>query len=517
MGHLTVEGPWLVVSRPVSGDDEAADAAHGTDREAASPGATSDEQPGVRAGHQPDAASTHEPRLRPSTRVLVILTLLALASRLVWVLWVHPPGDYVFSDMYKYVERAQRLAEHGFTPGDRTLAWQAWGTHHILAIPLAIFGKDNLTAGAVVWGIMGALAVPVGYLLACRVLRRRWLPEIVGVWLLVWHPSLSNTGYFLSETPFLFFQLWSTYWLVVVLQEGRRALGAGLVSAVCFALRPQSALFYVLVLVTWLVNRRRVPWVRPRHIASIAIQLLLMLGYSFWRFHAHTGYWAGVAENANMNLTAGRCHNIVTQAFPNELAKRKSERTNNTRDGRRVSLPGFRTLAGMYPPDHPFALRPALGGETIRFVGYIGDPDIHKEIRKQCYANTGVVEQLRYSIINMSLLWFIGHQWPEMEKGREKFMPPITFFKQLFQIVFWLPSLWGMFWALGNLRREPALSFCAWQLVTSMTIAAIFFGDIRLRTPYDPYAVILAMLIWSRLVDVGWRSWRRWRGRPAAG
>ena len=50
----------------------------------------------------------------------------------------------------------------------------------------------------------------------------------VGGAMLLWWPSLSNTGYFLSEAPFLCFQLWSTLGLVVVLQEGKGALPAGL-------------------------------------------------------------------------------------------------------------------------------------------------------------------------------------------------------------------------------------------------------------------------------------------------
>jgi hypothetical protein len=425
---------------------------------------------------------------------------LALLTRLVWVLWIHPPGDYVFSDMHKYVARAQDLAEHGFRPGQRPLAWQAWGTHTLLALPLAIAGKDNLTVAAAFWGLLGAAAVPLGYLLACRVCSRAFMPKLVGIAMLLWHPSLSNTGYFLSETPFLFFQLLSTYWLVVTLQDGRRALGAGLASAVAFAVRPQSAMFFVLVLVTWLVHRKRLPHVSPRHLGMVAAPLLLMLAFSVWRFHAHTDRWMGLAENANMNLTAGRCHNIVTQAFATPHAKARSERRNNTRDGRRVSLPGYRTVAKKLPADHPLALRPALQSETIRFVGYIGDPEIHKEIRRACYARTGTLEQVRYSLVNASLLWFIGHQWPEIEKNRRTFYPVVAVYRRIYQVVLWLPSLIGIGWALSRIRRHPALALCAWQLVTSITVAAIFFGAIRLRTPYDPYAMILAVEIWTLVV-----------------
>ena len=69
-------------------------------------------------------------------RFLLVLVVLALVTRLVWVLWIHPPGDYVFSDMRKYVDRAEDLALYGIHPS-RPLAWQVWGTHYLLAIPLA--------------------------------------------------------------------------------------------------------------------------------------------------------------------------------------------------------------------------------------------------------------------------------------------------------------------------------------------------------------------------------------------
>lgn len=445
----------------------------------------------------------------PDRRILLVLVVLAVLTRLVWVLWLHPPGEYVFSDMKMYVERARDLAEHGFHP-ERTLAWQAWGTHHLLAIPLWIFGRDALGVAGVMWGLMGAAAVPAGYLLSCRISTRAWMPKVVGVALLLWWPSLSNSGYFLSEAPFLCFQLWSAYGLVVVLQEGRHPLLAGVASAIAFAVRPQSALFFVLVLLTWLVNRKRLPQVRARQLLLVALPLLAMLGYSSWRFHAHTGQWLGVAENANMNLTAGRCHNIVTQAFPTEAAMRASERKGNTKDGRRVSLPGYRELARALPPEHPLALRPAMESETIRFVGYIGDAEAHRAIRAECYRRTGVVEQLRYSVVNASLLWFLGHQWPEQSKNAKYLRPPVDAFKYLFQVLVLVPSFVGLGAAIWWIRRRPGLTFCAWLLVNSMVVAAIFFGDIRLRTPYDPYAIILALEGWVLIVS-GIVRWRRRR------
>src|SRR5690606_38283586 len=88
----------------------------------------------------------------PERRFLWVLLALALLSRLAWVLWVHPPGDHVFSDMRLYVDRATALAEQGVPEPTRSLAWQAYGTHYLLAAPLKLFGAEApYLAGALLW------------------------------------------------------------------------------------------------------------------------------------------------------------------------------------------------------------------------------------------------------------------------------------------------------------------------------------------------------------------------------
>lgn len=435
---------------------------------------------------------------------------LAVLSRLVWVLVLHRPGDFVTSDMRLYVDRAKLVAEHGIPAPSRGLAWQAYGTHLLLAAPMRLFGATPpYTAAAVLWGLLGAAAVPLAYLLACRLLAARWQARAVGAAMLVWYPNLSTTGYFLSETPFLTAQLASIYWLVVCVQEGRRAWAAGLMSAVAFMLRPQASVFFALAFVVWLVNVKRLPHVRVRQIVGISLPLLLALAFSLGRFRYHTGYWGGIAENVNMNLTAGRCHNITTQAFHNPADLRKAERTNDTKSGRHVGLPGFRQLKDQLPPEHPFALRPAIG-DTVRFIGYIGDPLIHKELRARCYEVTGLMGQVQYSVVNLLLQWFYAGQWPEAPWTRAGWPSAATIYLKFFQIVVLAPSLVGVGLALRRIRREPAMALLAVCLLGAMIIAAIFFGDPRLRTPYDPYAMILA--VWAAGVAAA-----AWRARRAAG
>ena len=273
-------------------------------------------------------------------------------------------------------------------------------------------------------------------------------------------------------------------------------------------MRPQSAIFWVLVAIVWLLNVRRLPKIRVLQILGIGLPLAAMLAFSLWRFHLHTGTWGGIAENANMNLTAGRCHNIVTQAFRTEAARARSERNANTRDGRRVSLPGYRILRATFPDSHPFGLRPAMGGTTIRMVGYIGDAALQRAVRRECYKRTGFWGQVQYSLVNLGLQWFVAKQWPTNERGSKVFLPITETYRHLFQIFLLAPSLVGVGLSLWRIRRDPVRAILAMQLVSIMIVAAVFFGDPRLRTPYDPYAILLGVPVlvawWTRF-----RAWRR--------
>lgn len=448
----------------------------------------------------------------PERRLLGYLVGLALLTRLLWVLLIHPPGDYISSDMKLYLDRALVVAEHGLVEPTRTMAWQAYGTHVLLAAPLRLFGATPpYTGAAVLWGLLGAAAVPLVYLLACRLLRERWQARAAGIAALVWYPNLSTTGFFLSETPFLTAQLLSVYWLVVCVQDGRRAWPAGLASAAAFVLRPQAAVFFALLMLVWLVNVRRLPHVRWRQIVGIAAPLLLALAVSMARFRYHAGYWGGIAENANMNLTAGRCHNVVTQAFKTKKELDRAEKKNDVKSGRRVSLPGYRALHDTFGDAGPFGLRPALG-LSVRFVGYIGDPFIHRDIRARCYAQTGISGQVQYTLTNLLLQWFFARQWPDTQHGWRVFLPIAETYRYFFLAVVLVPSLVGTGMALRRIRREPALAVVAMCLLGSMVIAAIFFGDPRLRTPYDPYAIILALYAAG-----AWLAARRARQAGGAG
>ena len=110
-----------------------------------------------------------EPRLRDA-RFVAWLWSLALGSRLVWAVLVHPPKDHRFSDMKFYWWRAERVAERGLwgTP-DPIVAWQAWGTHALLSVPVRFFGAAAPVVAGVLWALAGAAIVGGVYALAREV------------------------------------------------------------------------------------------------------------------------------------------------------------------------------------------------------------------------------------------------------------------------------------------------------------------------------------------------------------
>ena len=144
-------------------------------------------------------------------------------------------------------------------------------------------------------------------------------------------------------------------------------------------------------------------------------------------------------------------------------------------------------------------LRVSPGGVSLQYVGHRADPRLHAAIQRACNARTGWLEQLRYSAVNLGGLWFWNSHWPDNTRGGEAFRPWSDRFIAVFQWLVWVPSLLGGLWALKGARRNPGLALCALPLAAMMLVAAIWFGVVRLRTPYDPLALLLAAEAYARV------------------
>src|SRR5215203_1577451 len=166
--------------------------------------------------------------------------------RIVWGLVIHPPVDYLYSDMGAYVERAQRLATGGELL--RSDAFFPPGTHVLLAIPMAFFGTERagLWAGAALWCALSS-AIPFFAWRLARLLLTPAAAALTAVFCSFWPLYITYGAFFTSETPslaFLLASLWVGYG--AALSSGRRAgwlgLAAGLLGGVAVANRPQLIL-----------------------------------------------------------------------------------------------------------------------------------------------------------------------------------------------------------------------------------------------------------------------------------
>ncbi|MBC8066926.1 MAG: hypothetical protein IAG13_01215, partial [Deltaproteobacteria bacterium] len=113
-------------------------------------------------------------------RWTIAVLLAALVVRLHWNLRVHPPADYVYSDMNGYVGRAAGLYNDLF--GKREYSgFYPWGTHVLMYGIQKLLGKGDLRAVGLVFAVFSALTAMFGYLLARRVSRHAWVAPAVGL------------------------------------------------------------------------------------------------------------------------------------------------------------------------------------------------------------------------------------------------------------------------------------------------------------------------------------------------
>jgi hypothetical protein len=433
----------------------------------------------------------------------------ALLVRLHWNAVAHPPGDYIYSDMHGYVSRADGIFREGWKAREYS-GFYPWGTHAFIAGLEAVLGRKNWVAVGHVFALMGALVVLFGYLVARRVSKTTWVAPLVGLVLVFDYPLISLGGYFLSEIPFAVGMGAATWLLLRVVDHGRSrdAWLAGLAVSFALVMRPQILLSVALVFLLWLATFRLAPQVRGklklRHFVYAAIPIALVLAFSAVRLHHHTGRWGLISENGTFNQVFGRCHNVKIIALP---------------DG----APGHSRTSFGPPPLIQLAKREVRApGEwpqldpiiepNFYYHGYIGDAEILRGYIRQCIEQGGWAKQAEFALVNAFMLWRYNIIWPD--SGKSQWQAVASKWGKIHSAVFAIPALLVMFVVFVP-RRHPKLAWVALHLWAALAVAALYFGDVRLRTPYDPVIVLLALEGAAMLGGLLWAKARRNRGKQA--
>ncbi|MBK6917158.1 MAG: hypothetical protein IPH07_07145 [Deltaproteobacteria bacterium] len=426
----------------------------------------------------------------------------ALVVRVHWNLFVHPPADYVYSDMNGYVGRAEGLFVQPWSKREYA-AFYPWGTHVLMFAVERVFGKGQLGPVGVAFAVIGAANAMFGYLLARRASRFAWVAPVVGTFLVLDYPMISLSGYFLSETPFALGMLAGTWLLLRVVDHGRRrdAWLAGFALAFATVMRPQILVAVALLGPLWFFGRRLWPRLTLRLLLHAAAPLLLVLAFSAWRLHYHTGRYGLISENGSFNQVFGRCHVTKIIALPDQPSRSRTV----------FGPPPLLQLAkraSLAPGEWP-QLDPVID-KYFYYYGYIGDAEKHGEYMRQCVAQGGLAKQAEFALVHVLMLWRYNVLWPDSGKG--KWAAVATTWGVVHASVFAIPAVLAallVFWP----ARHPKLALVAVHLWSAFIVAAIYFGDVRLRTPYDPIIVLLAVELCAMLGTAAWRRWTRNRGR----
>lgn len=430
-------------------------------------------------------------------RWLIAIVLASLAVRLHWNLLVHPLGDYQSSDMRGYTSRAEQMVAH-FGKAYEYHGFFPYGTHFLLALLKAIFGKDNYTAIGVAYALIGTTMVLYGVKIAALVSSRKWVPNALGVLLIFYYPLISLGGYTLSEAPFGMFLLMSTYRLLLLVRDGRTrdAWLTGLWAAVAAAFRPQILLSIAVFGVVWVVMRKTLSRVRFRHLVYAGIPVAIMLVFSAARLYHHTGRIGLVSENGRFNQLFGRCHNKKAVATPDEPGRGRI----------RFGPPPLIQLEKR-AKTHPHSwvqLEPAIGAE-LSYTGYISDVKPLRALIQKCVAKTGFWGQVKYGIVNTMMLWAYNTPWPD--SGRDMWRRTAQSWQATYTAFIAIPALLTAVTCFfkKTCERHGILALHLWAITIT---AAIYFGDTRLRTPYDPMLLLLALECY---LFVGGLAWGRAR------
>lgn len=439
-------------------------------------------------------------------RWLLVIVLGAFLVRLHWNLLAHPLGDYVSSDMKGYVSRADQMLDNFGKPNEYH-AFFPYGTHFLIALVKYLFGRDNFAAIGVVYALMGATIVGFAYKIAERVSSRKWVPPLLGTILVCYYPLISLGGYTLSEIPFGVFLSMSVFFLLRLVQDGRSrdAWLTGITAGLATACRPQILMSIALFGVAWLVFRKQMPLVRWRHLVYAGIPLALVLGFSAARMHHHTGRVGLVSENGKFNQLFGRCHNKKATATPKQPGRGKI----------RFGPPPLIQLErrAKTAPRSWVQLEPALGPE-LDYRGYIADAEALDALMAKCIRKTGFLGQAKYAIVNMLLLAGYNTPWPD--SGRDLWRPRAVWWQSLHTTFLTLPIVLGI--STLFMRRTIARhGLIAIHVVAIMITAAIYFGDTRLRAPYDPLLLLLSIEVYAFVALWLWsRGKALWQRRRAA-
>lgn len=417
-----------------------------------------------------DGAAMNANGTHTARAVAIGVFALAFVVRLEWVLREQSPLTAVFSDMAGYVDRATSLIDHR-TPADpRSWTFYPYGAHILIALEFLFFGRNSEVAIGIVHALVGAVPAACMVLLTRRLVPSHVAAAVVGILVAVWQPQIVYVGFFMSE-------IWFSAAIAVhalLSAPGRghsaRLLAVGLLSALAFVVRPQF-------LVTWIIDTARHAFARRRRgfrraaaaVAWLAVPMLVAMAASSIRLHRLSARWGLISDNGNLNrLFANTDICLVESNW--------------------ITPTGERWSWYFAPPAKP---PPCDETRVARFEGYIGDTDILGQIRGARLRGVSWTDRLARMVRNVELLGAKNMLFPENAFAHDRWRLALQNGFAAAALFCVLP-LCAIGLVLG--RRDSMKVITLANFAAVVIASACYYGEVRYRVPYDPFAILFAVV-----------------------
>jgi hypothetical protein len=203
------------------------------------------------------------------------------------------------------------------------------------------------------------------------------------------------------------------------------------------------------------------------------------------------GARGGISRNGALNFAFGRCHATLITSTAKDRAGS-------------YGPPPLGALA-RHDAEHPGAfiqLDPAMG-TTLHFEGYMWDAKPLYAMASECVRRTGLLRQARYAFTHLVLLFAYNTMWPD-QNVRPPFFQSMLISLGLHNVLVMPAAL--MATAFAFRRRHARQMLLALHVLGLFLVAMVYFGDTRLRAPYDGVLVTLAVVSYAG----GGRAIREW-------
>lgn len=396
---------------------------------------------------------------------MAALFVCATAIRLRFNLSWHKPGDFIFSDMWVYEHRAGHLFDRD------AYAWDTFtpcGYPALLALVFRFVGRDFAVVGALQALIGGAIPV-LTHALARKVSPSRFVAQCAGVMMALYAPLIFYGGLLLTEVPFsLLLLLVILFVLRTAADDERRwwlwAGASGVVLSLAVLTRPNVLVVVPgIALYFWTALRRD----RKRAGRRTAVLLAAALPLLVWCVVHNSriaGHSTGLSTNGGLNF------------FLAQSEYRGAHFLEGDRHHEIVPIPNALRYTAMYESPVPLYDERHFYREGIR------------QIAKSPFQLFASLDNVKFGLGLGSLEY-----WPN-------WAPIARVLAAFSRSVFWLVLLpAGIYFAgfmLLRRHRKPEEAPRLLLFLTAFSVVPVFYlflGDPRLRVPFDPLFVVLAL------------------------